>query len=197
MDTSSTSKTLHHPRYHHLEGILCREFATIMIQCLRYLGCYAESISRVLESYEMGGIISDVTHLLHRGARFRQYHECGLCRWPARTSSPRWYRHYRLCGREANTVRSNCQLDRTFIPMWNRERHHSWAPKNHHDRWSRSSSILRMGREDILPTEAKVPDPIYVYGFPQKCFPWSWSQIRSLIHRCVQTFGFLRYLINF
>lgn len=32
--------------------------AGLMIRCLRYLGCYTESISRVLESYDMGGDVA-------------------------------------------------------------------------------------------------------------------------------------------
>ena len=48
--------------------------ACLMIDCLQFLGCEVEDIFRVLESYDMGGTISDVACYIEE-EEFSQHHE--------------------------------------------------------------------------------------------------------------------------
>ena len=77
MDTSSASKTFHHPRYHHLEGISRRELPLSWFNvCVAWLPRWKHfSWSGVVTVVRHGWHILG-RHPLHRGARFRQYHEC-------------------------------------------------------------------------------------------------------------------------
>lgn len=50
--------------FRELEDLFNAPIAGLMIHCLRYLGCYSESIFRVLESYDMGGTALDVARYI-------------------------------------------------------------------------------------------------------------------------------------
>lgn len=50
--------------FRELEDVSNVPIAGLMIHCLRYLGCYWESIFRVLESYDMGGTVFDVARYI-------------------------------------------------------------------------------------------------------------------------------------